>query len=170
MSYAKKMKEKSRMCNFVALPWPVLNGKAFISLKPSAGKALLYFWGKPHEPFNKPAHYETEFRFPYEEGKRYGFSPGTFSKVIQELVAKGFIDPVDKGGLRGNGKSYNVFKISRRWEKYGTNDFQNVEWKCFVPRSRLNTTSKKEMYSFKKGNEKEAQGGFISQNEAVGAP
>jgi hypothetical protein len=168
MSRSKRAKDK-RLPPFVALPWDMLNGKAYQSLKYSAAKALPYFWGKLHVPFNDPAQYETDIHFPYAEGKRYGFSPGTFSKIIQELIAKGFIDPVDKGGLRGHGKSYNVFRISRRWEKLGTSAFQPRDWRCFVPRPRLKDNSKKEMCRYKKGKETTVKDGFISQNEAVEA-
>lgn len=168
MSYIKKLKDK-KLPPFVALPWSMLNGKAYQSLKHSAAKALPYFWGKPHKPFNDPTLYESEIQFSYVEGARYGFAPGTFSKIIQELVAKGFLDPVDKGGLRCCGKSWNVFRISRRWEKYGTAEYQAVDWKCFVPRPRLKVTPKREIHSFKKGNEKEVKSGFFSRNEAVAA-
>jgi hypothetical protein len=77
-----------------------------------------------------------EFTFSYKEGERYGFAPATFSKIIQDLVRFGFIDPVDKGGLRGDCKSYNLFKLSKRWEEYGTTNFESLEWRCFVPKAR----------------------------------
>jgi hypothetical protein len=166
MSFAKRSKDR-KLPPFVALPWSMLNGRAYQSLKHSAAKALPYFWGKPKRRFDDPALHEIEIKFPYEEGARYGFASGTFSKIIQELVAKGFLDPVDKGGLRSFGKSWNVFKISRRWEKYGTAEYQAVHWKCFVPRPRLKATAKRETNSFKKGNEKEAKSSFISRNEVV---
>ncbi len=166
MSWTKRAKDK-KLPPFVAIPWEMLNSRAYIDLKPSAAKALPYFWGKPHKRFDDPAQYETEIRFSYPEGKRLGFASATFSKIIQELMAKGFLDPVDKGGLRGSGKSYNVFKISRRWERYGKEDFETVVWRCFVPRTRLKATSKRETNRFKKGNEPDLRSGFISQNEAV---
>ncbi len=166
MSRTKRGKNR-RLTPFVAMPWDMLNNRAYIDLKPSAAKALPYFWGRLHVPFNDPAQYETEIRFPYPEGKRLGFASATFSKIIQELMAKGFLDPVDKGGLRANGKSYNVFKISRRWERYGKEDFEAVVWRCFVPRTRLKATSKRETNRFKKGNEPDLKSGFVSQNEAV---
>ena len=34
-------------------------------------------------------------------------------------MRKGFIDPVDKGGLRGAGLSCNIFRMSDRWKHYG---------------------------------------------------
>ena len=168
MSSVKKLKDK-RLPPFVALPWAMLNVEAYKSLRHPAGKALPYFWGKPRAPFNNPAQYDTTIHFPYKEGQRYGFSPGTFSKVIRELVAKGFLDPVEKGGLRSHGKSYNLFKISNRWEKYGSDEFQPLDWKCFVPRPRFKPTSKKEIYNFKKGKDGHGESSSNSQNEAVEA-
>jgi hypothetical protein len=150
------------------MSWDVLNSIAYKSLTHSAGKALPYFIGKPKAPFNDPAQCNTDIHFPYAEAKRYGFAPGTFSKIIHELVAKGFLDPVDKGGLRCNGKSYNVFRMSRRWEKYGTSEFQPCDWRSFFPGRKLKATSKKETYSFKEGNEKAADSTSFSENDAVG--
>ena len=64
----------------------------------------------------------------------------TFSKINQELVAKGFIDPCDKGGLRSDGKSYNLFKLSEQWKDYGKSDFKCLNLKCFsLKLSRTNT-------------------------------
>jgi hypothetical protein len=127
---------KDSLPPFVALIWDVLNSKAYIDLPASAGKALPYFLGKVKCSFNDPQRYLIEFSFSYSEGKRLGFATATFSNVIKALVKKGFIDPVDKGGLRSNGKSYNIFRLSRRWEKYGNADFKDIEWECFLPRLR----------------------------------
>jgi hypothetical protein len=130
-----KSKRGDRLPPFVPLPWQMLNSKAFIELPPSASKALPYFFGKVKLSFRDPQRYFAEFSFSYTEGKRYGFALATFSKVIQALVRFGFIDPVDKGGLRGECKSFNRFKLSKRWETYGTENFLPSEWKTFLPRA-----------------------------------
>jgi hypothetical protein len=57
----------------------------------------------------------------------------TFSKVIKDLTRFSFIDPVDRGGLRGFRKGYNRFKLSCRWESYGTAEFWEMDWETFVP-------------------------------------
>ena len=132
MSY--RSRKRDRFPPFVALTWQMLNSKAYIELPPSACKALPYFLGKVKLHIQDPQRYLTEFSFSYREGNRYGFSSATFSKVIQALVRFGFIDPVDKGGLRGNCKSCNRFKLSRRWENYKTINFAPQEWKNFFPR------------------------------------
>ena len=131
-----KGKRGNRLPPFVPLTWDMLNSKAYIDLPASAGKALPYFLGKVKCSFNDSQRYLMEFSFSYSEGKRVGFASGTFSNVIKALVRKGFIDPVDKGGLRSDGKSYNIFRLSRRWEKYGNADFKDIEWECFFPRVR----------------------------------
>jgi hypothetical protein len=131
MSYKSRKRDKLRP--FVPLLWQILNSKAYIELPFSACKALPYFLGKVKLKYGDPQRYLAEFSFSYTEGKRFGFALATFSKVIQALVHFGFIDPVDKGGLRGDCKSSNRFKLSKRWETYGTEDFLPSEWKTFLP-------------------------------------
>lgn len=127
-------KDSNRLPPFVALTWKMLNSPAYKELNHSSAKALPYFLGKIKGTYNDPQRYLIEFIFSYSEGKRYGFSPATFSKSIKELMSMGFIDPVDKGGLRSDGRSYNIFKLSKRWENFGRKDFQSIDWKCFQPR------------------------------------
>jgi hypothetical protein len=146
----------------------MLNSRAYRALPPSAAKALPFFLGKVKVKHFDQARFHEEFRFSYGEGKRYGFAPATFSRVIQALVRTGFIDPVDKGGLRSDGKRYNLFRLSRRWELFGTIDFESLNWKCFQPRLKVNATSKMETYSFKNGNKRGNGKGEFSENEAVG--
>ncbi|MCJ7804254.1 hypothetical protein MUP35_00765 [Patescibacteria group bacterium] len=145
----------------------MLNSQPYRELSHSAAKALPFFIGKVKLPYNDPARYNNEFSFSYREGKRQGFAPSTFHKIICELIEKGFIDPVDKGGLRSDGKSYNLFKLSRRWGNYGKPDFERLNWKCFQPRLRTKATSKNENYSIKKGNDKTFNNDKFSQIEAV---
>ena len=135
---------------FVPLLWEMLNSNVYKILKYASAKALPYFMGKVKEAYRDPQRYLVEFSFSYSEAARYGFASSTFSKIIQELVGKGFIDPVDKGGLRSDGKSYNLFRLSERWKKYGTEEFKDINWKCFQPRSRIKATSENEIDSFRK--------------------
>ncbi len=127
---------------FVPLIWDLLNSKAYLELMPSAAKALPYFIGKPADDrkqkliYGIPAYFGAVFQFSYREGKRLGFAFGTFSRVIRDLVRLGFLEPIDKGGLRGDGKSYNRFQICRRWERYGYSDFERKDWVCFIPKPR----------------------------------
>lgn len=131
MSYRGK-KNLKRLPPFVPLLWQMLNNKAYIDLPPSASKALPYFLGKYKGNYYDPERYTQEFIFPYSEAKRYGFAYATHSKNIRELMKNGFIDPVDKGGLRGECRSCSKFKLSQRWKTYGTEEFKSILWeRCF---------------------------------------
>lgn len=157
----------SKVTSFSALPWEMLNSPAYINLPHSAAHALPYFIGKVKGKLDDPERFKAEFSFSYREGKRYGFAPSTFSKVIQALVAHGLIDPLDKGGLRSDYKSLNKFSLSFRWKNYGKPEFEALNWKCFQPRSK--STSKTETYSFKKGKERDQKSTIASRNEVVEA-
>ena len=133
MSYKGK-KQYSKLPPFVPLLWDLLNHRAYIALPFAASKALPYFLGKVKYSYNDPQKYLTEFSFPYSEAKRLGFASGTFSSAIRDLISYGFVDPVDRGGLRGCGMSKSKFKLSLRWQKYGTENFHKIEWRCFLPR------------------------------------
>lgn len=108
----------ARLPPFVALPWQLLNSSAYKKLPQSGAKALPYFLGKVKRPFIDPERYTIEFAFSYPEGLRHGFSHTTFAKIIRDLEAFGFIDWIVQGGLRGKGRGYNRFRLSRRWETF----------------------------------------------------
>jgi len=120
------------------MTWTLLNSKSFQALPYAAAKALPYFFGKVKMPHNNPEKYSADFHFSYPEAKGYGFPSATFAKVIKMLIAFGFIDPIEKGGLRGYRTGYNVFRLSRRWEKFGTNDFETMDWETFMPKVKGN--------------------------------
>ncbi len=132
----KRRRKGGKYPPFVALFWEVLNSRAYKELPPSSAKALPYFLGKVKCGYHDPQRYLEVFSFPYAEGERLGFAPATFFVIIQALVRFGFVDPVDKGGLRSDCKSYSLFKLSRRWEAYATSNFESLEWKCFIPKPR----------------------------------
>lgn len=128
-------KQKNRkLPPFVAIPWALLNSGAYQSLSHSARSALIFFLGKPKVPFNQADYITIDFQFTYPEAARLGYARGTFHGAIEQLVRYGFIDPVDKGGLRGHGKSSSRFKLSSRWQNYGTEKFLPVEWREFQPK------------------------------------
>lgn len=127
----KRGKRKDQCPPFVMLPWEVLNSPAHKALPFSARSALPYFLGKPKCKLNSLTAFTTVFEFSYSEAQRHGFSRGTWSNVIRNLVAKGFVDPVEKGGLRGEGYSGNLFRLSHRWRDYGTSAFVSRTWEEF---------------------------------------
>lgn len=128
MSKVKRSGDKLKLAPFVAMTWEILNSEAYIKLTPSAGKALPYFRGKGMKiVFSRNAEESNaEFVFSYDEAERLGFAPATYSRIIGELVEKGFVDQAGYGGLRGFCKSYSKFSLSNRWRQYGKPDFEKV--------------------------------------------
>jgi len=165
----KKRKITNKLPYFVPIIWEMLNSEAFKVLPYAASKALPYFLGKIKLPYQDPDRYENAFTFSYSEGRRLGFASSTFHNVICQLVEKGFIDPVDKGGLKSDAKSFNKFKLSKRWERYGKEGFIKMCWSTFLPPLRIRATQKKEINRFNKGNEMPYEEENISINEPVGA-
>lgn len=146
----RRKRRGDKLPPFVPLIWDILNSKAYKDLPASVAKALPYFLGKIKISFNDPQRYSTEFNFSYPEAHKKGFAKGTFSGVLKDLIAKGFIDPVDKGGLKGYHKGYNVFTLSERWKNYGALEFKSIDWRCFQPREKIVKVSQKsEPYRFK---------------------
>jgi hypothetical protein len=127
----RRRKSAGRLPPFVAMTWIMLNSGAYKDLPPTASKMLPYFLGKVKEHPMSKTFYETTFTFPYSEGEALGCARKTFSEVVKGLMRNGFIDPVRKGGMRGDGLSNSVFKLSQRWQKYGRFDFEKIEWATF---------------------------------------
>lgn len=130
----ERLREKQvRLPPFSAMPNFLTESKAYIELPYAASKALVLFRNKPKQPFNAPDYYKVGFAFSYSEGGKNGFSKSTFAKVIRDLVAFGFLDPISKGGLRGEGKSMSQFRLSNRYLDYGGPNFKLVSWGEFIP-------------------------------------
>src|SRR3989304_8532622 len=110
--YSARSKRKNKLPPFVPLTWEMLNSEAYKILPHSAAKSLPYFLGKVKTAYNDPQRYLIEFHFSYTEAGKYGFAVSTHHRIISELIEKGFVDPVDKGGLRSGGLSYSLFKLS----------------------------------------------------------
>jgi DNA-binding winged helix-turn-helix (wHTH) protein len=121
-------KDAKNKVQLVPMTWEMLNSKAYIKLGYSASKALPYFIGKPKIIITHEGFYTSVFEFTYSEAQNLGFSTKTWHKCISELTGKGFIDPVWKGGLRGDGKSSSKFKMSSRWLDFGTDKFRIKTW------------------------------------------
>lgn len=128
-----KDKQKLALPPFVPMTWTLLNSKAYKDLTFAARAMLPYFIGKPNINIRSDLYLKTEFSISYREALSYGCSTRTFTRVISDLMRKGFIDPVDKGGLRGWGLSCNVFRMSDRWKQYSTKGFIEIEWHSFLP-------------------------------------
>ncbi len=118
------------------MTWTMLNSKAYKELPSSSAKILPHFLGKVIKPWHPkdPARYTVDFPFTYSEAKRYGFGKSTFFKMLGNLIRLGFIDITKKGGLRSQGGHANtLFRLSRRWEMYGTAYFHDGDWMRHYP-------------------------------------
>ncbi|MGD0231537.1 MAG: hypothetical protein ABSC19_14470 [Syntrophorhabdales bacterium] len=121
---------------FVAMTWNMLNSKAYKALPASAAKVLPFFLGKVKEAYHPddPARYDVTFPFSYGEGKKYGFGRSTFFKMLRDLTRYGFVDTKTKGGLRSKGGyASTLFRLSRRWEAFGTAGFSDGDWRRYYP-------------------------------------
>lgn len=128
---ARKSKTKIRYPPFVPVFVSELKSKAYQELTGNAVKALTYF--KRFDGIIKAKsgeYYNGIFDFTYSEALTIGFARSTFSRIIKELHKKGFIDIVKQGGKRGCGMSNSKYKLSARWEDYGTPRFIS---KSFYP-------------------------------------
>ena len=129
---SKKDKQKLSLPPFVPMTWAILNSEAYKDLSFAARAMLPYFIGKPNINIRSDLYLKTEFSFSYREAVQYGVSTRTFTRVIEDLMKKGFVDPVDTGGLRGWGLSCSRFKMSDRWKDYGKENFVEIGWRQFV--------------------------------------
>jgi len=100
----------------------LLKSKAYFSLTGKAPQVLGMFWYKRKvrkKPYSK-LHVITnngEIEFTYREAVAYGISKSTFTRALDELIEKGFIDIAHSGGqLQGDKTKY---ALSIRWMDYG---------------------------------------------------
>ncbi|GAH97542.1 unnamed protein product [marine sediment metagenome] len=70
-----------------------------------------------------------EIIFLESEGKEI-MDPRTFTEDCRELVKRGFIDLVKRGGFY---KQPHIWGLSKRWEKYGTKGFIEVDMDKIFP-------------------------------------
>ncbi len=69
------------------------------------------------------------FIFPYAEAAFLGVGTTTFWKVMQHLIAVGFLDLVHQGGWyqkHQKEKDYSLYQLSERWRQHGTPEFKAV--------------------------------------------
>lgn len=121
---------------FAMVPVEMLKSEAFRDLTPSAGKALpvfIYKAGEVHCINPRDVTWtRAVFSLTYTEAEKWGITRPTFFRTLESLVACGFIDPVEKGGRRGDGMSCSKFRHSDRWRDYGKPKFKEIRWKGFI--------------------------------------
>jgi hypothetical protein len=77
-----------------------------------------------------------EFIFPYAEACFLGIGTTQYWKNMNKLIEVGFIDITYQGGWyqkHKQEKDYSRYKLSERWRKYGTAEFENFEKQKVLP-------------------------------------
>jgi hypothetical protein len=119
----KNKKTGERLPPFAPIFKQEMDSTAFKELSASAVKGLIFFRWAHGIVKKRTGNPNSAFDFTYTEAEKYGFARRTFSRVVKELSDKGFIDIVNQGGMRGNGKSNSTYKMSSRWALYGMCSF-----------------------------------------------
>ena len=112
---------KNKLGSFVPLQRPLLRSLAFLSLSNTAKIAYTYFL------YDKKSSHQDEVVLTFSQAKNFKVcqSQSTFTKIKRELVKHGFLDPLDPGGLNAPA----IFKVSYRWNRYGYEDFKELQYK-----------------------------------------
>jgi hypothetical protein len=125
---------KYKIKNQIWLEADMFYSEAFNCLKTSGIKTLMRCLQKRkwETGRKKKAIYTNEgFIFPYAETKALNICGDTqFCENIKKLIEVGFLDVVHQGGWyqkHEKEKDYSVYKLSERWRKYGTPEFEEVE-------------------------------------------
>ena len=107
---------------FVPITFEEMDSMAFISLNGNSAKLYGYLKRAARTAAYKNGmsrQGDVQFDFTYSEAKRHGFSESTFIRAIRQLWEKGFIELVERGGLRGQGRSNSRYKLAAYWKTYG---------------------------------------------------
>ena len=121
---ARKKKGKKIQGCFVPLEHRLLDSRAFHALTNNSKIAFTYFRR------DRKNGYQMDLTLTLKQAKGYGVcgSPTTFTKIKRELVAYGFLDPLNPGGLNEPA----VFRESSRWKKWGTPEFEEKEYQAGI--------------------------------------
>lgn len=110
---------------FVAITFEMMNHKAYKELTGSAIKALILCMRKVKE-MHRTERFKVIFSLTYPEARKQGLCNVTFWRSMKSLQRVGFIDCIMKGGLRCDRKTPSAYRLSLRWKKYGTPDFEDI--------------------------------------------
>jgi len=129
-------KQNFKIRNKIMIEPDIYYSEAFISLSASAIRTLMRClqklrWKKEKVHGKKRVVYHNDgFIFPYCEASFLKIGTTQHWKNMRKLIEVGFLDIVHQGGWYQKyekEKDYSVYKLSDRWKKYGTQDFQRVE-------------------------------------------
>lgn len=108
---------------FVPLSFDEQDSIAYVSLGGNAAKLYGYLKRAARTAASNGGgvrERDIVFDYTYAEAKRRSFSESTFIRAIKELWARGFIEVVQIGGLRGMGRTNSQYKLAAYWKTYGS--------------------------------------------------
>lgn len=111
----------------------LVSSKAWLSLKGKATKVYLLFRLRCRYSKTGSGKYKQwtitnngDITFGYREAQqRYGIKDKAFTRAIDELIEKGFLDITESG--MGAARIHSKYAISERWKLYGTTEFVHRE-------------------------------------------
>ena len=110
--------------NFTFIEHSLVNSEAFKSLNINAKWLYLEYKLRFYGDNRK------HIILTYREAKNI-MAIGTFIKARKQLIERGFIDVIKRGGLE---KQPIIYGLSDRWIKYGTKDFVKVDIEDILPK------------------------------------
>ena len=113
----------------IYLEGKLLESAAFAELNRNEIRVVLRFYQKRQFPKkrkgqkvrNKVILNNGELTFPYSEALAMGISKSAFTRALDGVIRRGFIDIAYSG--EGMYRSMSQYSISTRWMKYGTDQF-----------------------------------------------
>lgn len=89
-------------------------------------------WEKRRDPgssYKRTVYLNDGFVFPYSEAAFLGIGTTQFWRAMRTLVERGFVDVLHQGGWfrKSIEKDLSVYRLSDRWKRFGTPEFQHVE-------------------------------------------
>lgn len=127
---SQKKKRKFRLKRSVLIGPDMMESEAYRSLSSKAMWVLQRFlqkrtWSDVKFRGRKQRVYENGgLSFTYSEAQHFGISTAQFHRILKVLVERGFIDVEHRGG--GLGRDYSRYKLSERWQKWGTPEFEDA--------------------------------------------
>ena len=101
----------------------VIESEAWIQLPPAAAKILNVLRLIAYGPLEKSTKKDIKVGL-MTLARRTGQSKQTVRNQIIRLVNDGFLDYIDRGGLKGLGKDANVYRLSWRFYDFGKANFK----------------------------------------------
>jgi hypothetical protein len=126
---SRKKERKFRLKRKVWIGPDMMESEVYRSLSSKAMWVLQRFhqkrtWSDVRVGGRKQTVYDNGgLSFTYSEANHFSISTAQFHRILKVLVAKGFIDVEHRGG--GLGRDYSRYKLSERWRKWGTPEFEN---------------------------------------------